>query len=145
MNINEQYTAFVRFRLKDSNGNVVFCNPSSDFGSNSCPRGSIRTYTNGVPSFYLVAFATTAVPISADGWGTMHGSFIVDNNMVDADAVTFQIEGADAGLDIVIDYATITPYEHIDLTTNPPGGCVVSNTILLICFVFHNLSLVNIL
>ena len=45
--------------------------------------------------------------------------------MVDADSVAFKIDGAHPDLDIVIDDVSITPYQHVDLSNNPPGGCVV--------------------
>jgi len=129
MEIDKQYTLRAKFQLRDdTSGNIIMCDPSNDLGDNACPRASIRTFINGQLSFYLVAFAKTIVPISSDGWSNIYGTFVIDNDMVDAESVSLQIDGADYNLDIVIDDVTITPYEHVDLQSDPSllqaGGCV---------------------
>jgi len=124
MVLNNQYTLIAKYQLKDASGNIIMCDPSANLGYNACPRASIRVFFNGRTALYQMSFAKSLVPISSYDWNTIYGSFLIDNDIFDAEVVGVQIDGADPGLIITIDNVSITPYEHVDLQTDPPGGCV---------------------
>jgi len=120
--IEGKYTIQAKFQVRDMSGNVVACNPLARNGDNACPRASIRPMIEGEVSTYFLPFAKAIVPVSPDGWNDLMGTFTVDSEIAAADSLAVVIDGPDAGLNIVIDNITLTPFQRLDPELNP-GGC----------------------
>jgi len=111
---NEKYTVQAIYKLVHSSNNSIFvCNPSDRLDL-ACARSSLRMLKDGVFSDLDQGVARTVVQSAfLDGWNRLYGHFSTDSDLVEADSVLLQIDGAPPDVDILLDDVSITPKEPI--------------------------------
>jgi len=120
---DQSYDIHAKIKLMKSNSNeTATCDPSLRvLGSERCPRASIRSSKDGNPLSYLYGIANTLSPYNETDWNYMFGSFVVNEDMSNADQVAFYFDGVAEGVEIIIDDVSIIP------SPIPEGACLQNN------------------
>jgi len=122
MVLDQEYDVHAKVKLVKPNSNdTVTCDPElRDMGSERCPRVSIRSSIDGNPLSYAYGIGNTLGPFKPGEWNYLFGSFMVNEDMTNADQIAFYFDGVAEGVDIMIDDVSIVPSAVVE------GRCIVN-------------------
>jgi len=120
MKLDQSYDINAKIKLaKIGSNETVTCDPElRTLGSDRCPRASIRASKDGNPLSYAYGVANTLGPFKPGDWNYVFGSFVVNEDMANADQVAFYFDGATEGVELIIDDVSIVPSPVVE------GSCL---------------------